>query len=677
MNDQKNEKGYVLIIVLFAVVFITVITAVFMRGALSNATQEKTVDENNLVVVSAESGVEYYTWKLKQLYDEKALIAEFDRLEGEARAVKAAAAAEAKKKGITYVVTPIDYDKIQEKIASDFLIELESRKVELLEESAVELIDNAYTHKLVAANVDHTKLNGETWLTVKGIVEGELPNNDQQQRKKKEKELEFELTFIFPKVELAEGSTPVDPDGSTPPGGSIVTMPTLKEPKQTSSPAAPVNVVAIPKPAKTCPSSTGNIANQDCYGTSKHEENYSVINSKLFVEKFLTSWGTVSMQNSFVNIKYQLEAKQLKLEDTEIVVGGTFGANESITINKSRVKANLIPYTAKLNISNSDVIVDRTITSAEHDIQNSIIKANEFNGGTTKFNGVQLTVANSLVVQTATVENSIISTNTYKANGKADFNKTDLKVTTNYESGGASFQNSNLEIGGKINTGGGLFYVEGSNVKIVGDAHTANGSTIKSSVLNIAGYFMHTSKPLDAENSDIFVGGKVTATNGTDLNQVNMNVLGDYESSTAFKLTKTNLSIAGNVSLRNGGMLENSLMIADRVNSSTTLTVKGSVVGANYLKSDVMKIEKSEMCVKEFDVRSLTMDDDSKIYYSNTFDASIHSSNYKSTNVIKLSSDEFQKKCGVNSTTTPDEPQIPQEPGKMNWKPPVLDKVIY
>ena len=69
MRQSEDEQGYALIIVLFVVVFITIMTAVFMRGALSNAKQEIRVDENNLVVVAAESGVDYYTFELKKAFN--------------------------------------------------------------------------------------------------------------------------------------------------------------------------------------------------------------------------------------------------------------------------------------------------------------------------------------------------------------------------------------------------------------------------------------------------------------------------------------------------------------------------------------------------------------------------------------------------------------------------------
>lgn len=61
MKMIRDEKGYALLIVLVLVVFIMAVTAVFMRGSISNAKQEKKVDENHLSVVAAEMGVDYYT----------------------------------------------------------------------------------------------------------------------------------------------------------------------------------------------------------------------------------------------------------------------------------------------------------------------------------------------------------------------------------------------------------------------------------------------------------------------------------------------------------------------------------------------------------------------------------------------------------------------------------------
>lgn len=60
----KSEKGYALLVVLFLIVFIFTVSAVFIRGSLSNAKQEQRVDQNHLAVVAAEMGVDYYIGKV-------------------------------------------------------------------------------------------------------------------------------------------------------------------------------------------------------------------------------------------------------------------------------------------------------------------------------------------------------------------------------------------------------------------------------------------------------------------------------------------------------------------------------------------------------------------------------------------------------------------------------------
>ena len=44
------------------------VMAVFMRGAISNAKQEKTVDQNHLSVAAAEMGVNYYKTKFNNQF---------------------------------------------------------------------------------------------------------------------------------------------------------------------------------------------------------------------------------------------------------------------------------------------------------------------------------------------------------------------------------------------------------------------------------------------------------------------------------------------------------------------------------------------------------------------------------------------------------------------------------
>ncbi|WP_039043045.1 hypothetical protein [Sporosarcina sp. ZBG7A] len=60
MKYIYRERGYALLVVLLLIVIITILTAVFLRGNISNATQENIVDNSHLTVVAAEAGVEFY-----------------------------------------------------------------------------------------------------------------------------------------------------------------------------------------------------------------------------------------------------------------------------------------------------------------------------------------------------------------------------------------------------------------------------------------------------------------------------------------------------------------------------------------------------------------------------------------------------------------------------------------
>ncbi|MGG0644523.1 hypothetical protein ABE021_11340 [Sporosarcina gallistercoris] len=68
MRGVRNETGYALLLVLLLIVFITILTAVFLRGSISNAKQEQAVDKNHLTVISAETGMDYYKNYFSNIY---------------------------------------------------------------------------------------------------------------------------------------------------------------------------------------------------------------------------------------------------------------------------------------------------------------------------------------------------------------------------------------------------------------------------------------------------------------------------------------------------------------------------------------------------------------------------------------------------------------------------------
>lgn len=607
MAKQSNENGYALLIVLFAVVFILLISAVFMRGAVSNAKQEKIVDENNLVVVSAEAGVEYYTWDLTNFFLKQSFEEDFDRMVNQA---------------IEDKVDPIPYNSIIGKIAKNFDNDLSSYATAFTKNDTVLFSGYSHSFKLDDIQLENDR-SDEFRLTLYGVSEGKREGGFQNDNKTKD--LRFELVFDFPKILIG------NEEGSNGPGTSddiAIQMPKLKEPKSPTKPIGPL-VVNEQSLQLNCTPIKLKIENAKCKIPTISEEAFTINKSDIFLSDKINSWGQVKIENSNITIRNDFTPASVDIEDTDIAIGGKLVAYQAGKINKTKLTAN------SFNI-----------------------------GGTAFISNSHMSITNKLEFQVAKTEGSVISADSYKAHGQADFNKSNLTIATSYNSGGAKFENSVLEVGGKLNSGGGLFEVEGSHVTILGDAHTANGSNIENSTIHIGGYFLHTSKPLKAENADIFVGGKVTATNGTSFEDANMVVGGDYESSTEFKLDDTNLSIGRTLTLGNGGNLEDTLLIAKKVISKTTIDAKDSIVVADYLKSDVMKLENSKVCVRDLDVRSLSMEN-SKIYYTG-------SSNPEGKRIIKLPIEEFEKICGVNFSTT-------EAPDKKFWKPkePVIDKVVY
>ncbi|WJY26441.1 hypothetical protein [Sporosarcina trichiuri] len=615
MRQVKKEQGYALLIVLFAIVFITVITAVFMRGAISNATQGQTLDENNLVVVSAEAGVDYYTWHLKQLYDEQQLEAEFNSLVN----------------GYIADKKPINYTAIQLKMVGNFRNKLETKIQELkkLKDSPETDLFNTYTHHLTAADVDKEQDGSTAYLLVKGRVEGKLP----QGGKPKTKNLDFEFRFIFPQVLTADGGKPENPDDKNDSTGSLIGMPVLKAP---APPATPEKPAAISKPASACHPKGRLLENQQCAQQEISEPNYTINKSGVYLTGKLDSWGNVHVENSSLNIRGNFTPASFLAEDTLLVVGGLISTYQPITINKTKLQAStFINGHGKAKISNS-----------------------------------HLTINDTLTFQQSEIENSFIITNTYKANDNATFKNTDFNVKKIYESKGAEFHNSRIEIGETMSFGGGLFYVEGSDIKINKDVTAANGSRIFNSRIQIGGGMTHNQTVLLSKNSDISIGGEVKATNGTDLEHVKMLVKGKYTANENFKLDNSKLIISSGLSLTNGGDLENSLLTAASITSSTPLKLENSIMATGSLDSDVLRLENAKVCAGNLKVRDLKMDGNSKIYYQ----TQTSNPNHSNKNIIQLAPEEFSKKCAVQTEETPEEPE---NTGTIDWKAPVVDKVTY
>lgn len=625
MFTGNKEKGYALIIVLFSIVFITTITAVFMRGALSNVAQEKTVDENNLVVVSAEAGLDYYKWELEKVYNKE----EFESIFNQK--VKELA---------TQKVTPDAYNEIRKDIANDFGKKLKEKAV-FLENEEKKPLFSEYYHELIRADVSNPSILSmkpeETIsFVIDGLVKGET--ND------KDREITFQLKYEFPPVVIPESGTPdTGVDQVKPPSGANGAMPTLKEPKK---PETPVTSTGIVKPANACKSKVGNLENfQDCFISEKNEASYSINKSKMYVENSL-AWGNINIENSFLDIKSNLTTNNLKIEDTDLVIDGDISSYGEILFNK-----------------------------------------------------INMIVINTLDVKKAKIENSFIKVNDLKIGGaNSRFNKTDLTVKAGFTSSGSYIENSNFEIRGILDAGNGLLTVDDSSLLVKKETIAKSGLTIKKSAvkmlenLTIAQGFL-------SEKSDIFIGGNLEDGNGSNLKKTNMIVVGNYTSTSGvgFNSEKSRINVQSTLNLGNGGKLKKSLLIANRIISSQILDLEKTKLYVDYLEADTLELKKSKVCAKDLTLTKFKVDGDSDIDIDidNDMDDEgedydyeekesvvyyLNSSNLKHNRIVKLSPEEFQKKCGIVNNEIPDVPETPstpQSPGFIKWKTPVLEDVTY
>lgn len=467
MNKQ-NEKGYALLVVLFAVVFIVILTAVFMRGAISNAKQEKTIDQNNLVVVAAEAGVDYYTWGIMKAYNDAELQVELDRLINLAM------------KNLKEPNTELDYDEIQEDLSNFFRNELDKKAKQLKEAGHIN-IANEYYHNLNSYEIKPAILlkNEGIKTTIAGNISG-------GNMSKKEKILYFEIDFIIPNL--------VDDDQKEEIDGSVV----LKEP---ISPKLPIKLSDMKKPSLNCNGKT-TVTNTKCYFLNdfsnliKVEKNSEVYSERSFSgdptknieDSYLRSnsiaGGNWVLRNSQLYVKMDLGGyAKFDTQHSTIFIGDNFHKSGTVDIQDSQM---LIEGNFNFNsggkIERSVIGVGRDFTSPSRvDIQEShITVGGKFEVPTgEKIDKSFVKVALDFIAPSKMVyHNSQISIGgKLQLNTGGDIQNTTMKVASDVlSSTKLLLQNSNVGIGGMLELkSGGDF--QGSVLKVNNKIIT--GSTIK------------------------------------------------------------------------------------------------------------------------------------------------------------------------------------------------------
>lgn len=332
---KKNEQGYALLIVLLLITFITIVSAVFLSSSISNAKQEKTIDNNQLKVVVAEAGIDYTkTQFLNKFYMKKT------DLETEAKKLIDDQIIANKTKKIPL---PIDYEGVRKKTAVTLIAYLKEVNVSNVGSSAFDNYGNFYYdlnrnlkktddyEYLVWTNNDNVAIglrkDGYT-VEVSGAILGKMKDNQKSVR------LVYEQTFTIPSFDPS--NLPVPPNDGN---GSL-----------------PININNLypqPEPTKICASQ--RINNERCvhYGSDDIKEvsfstvyfpngldndkkgNTDANNSTLFVKKILTVKNFNNNERVQMYIDGTLKAlNNFKIINSLIVVNGDAQIGNNLEIKQ-------------------------------------------------------------------------------------------------------------------------------------------------------------------------------------------------------------------------------------------------------------------------------------------------------------------------------------------------------
>lgn len=623
MSRLSNERGYALLIVFFSIIFITVITAVFMRGALSNIKQENIVDENNLVVVSAEAGLDYYTWELNQVYDKKELDKEFKTLIADL----------VNNRDPEDIVEVQDYDNIRITVAKKFFNKLKIRGDQLRvnlnvnpkpEPEKEERLFSSYYHQLGAANIRPSK---NSWQydpteTITIVVEGTVDGNKEGERDPKQ--LAFELNYNFPPLDYAKVESPSPGPNETVPKDEVVEIPTdniLKTPKKPVLPQVAIDLAVNNKPTSECIGSN-ETKNQKCVMSKNSLENWEVVESKILIDKAFSSAGKTDIVKSYMHFGGVLNSTYTNVVDSELYIGGAYTAKSSeIVKSKVEIKGS-ITSNEKFNVKDrSNLSVDGSADVGHTAIKKSIVE-----------------IKGNLITRI----------------DETEIHESDVTIGANF------IAYKGLDI-------------DESTLKIV-------------SSLEINDLFGNGDKRLKSKKSDIYVGYNVDATTGSELDSMDMVVGNNYTSTGKFDLQKVNLTVDGTLKLKNisghddvGEIHDKSVIVAKRIENTKKLDIQGSSIYTGYLGTGKLAIQQSKVCTKILDANPIEISS-GEIYYTKA-GAKLSEKDQKNEKIIQLTSEEYEKKCFVQYGTTPkpSEPGTsnPQAPPVINWQNPVLEKVEY
>jgi len=334
MIVKKNEQGYALIIVLMLIVFVSIISAVFMRASISNAKQERIVDKNHLSNVAAEMGVEYY----KTIFINEYNLTKDDLLlnaENELKTYMNGLKSEKIKDKPKYSQVDLDRmekDKaklLQEAIAKDLRTNLQ-RVLDIQRSTNPEGNLKSIAHNTGFLINNLNLIDNKNHVLVDGNVVGT--------RESKESKLAFVMSFQIPDLLAKDGV------GNT--GGTVsdwysdISMPKMIKPE---------NLCTNDLSGKTCLADKntilGNASNSKIYFPDDY--NWDKIKGNDMGKNFNGSTFYSKKEMKFKNMnnaekvtiisEESLEVDQMRMKKTNIYIGEELEVNKHLTVEDSLV----------------------------------------------------------------------------------------------------------------------------------------------------------------------------------------------------------------------------------------------------------------------------------------------------------------------------------------------------
>ncbi|REB07167.1 hypothetical protein DVB69_09945 [Sporosarcina sp. BI001-red] len=391
MQHTKNERGYALLIVLLLIVFITTFAAVFLRGSISNAKQEKVVDNSHLTVVAAEAGVDYYKTLYSNEYFNKVKI-----IEEQAKTYLQSLLID--NKGKIRNATPEDYLKTRKysaELLKGYLVDkrFSETSKSLPAEKSV-FIFELNEKKPIDIRIQG---NGISVLVIGNVIGRDLSTTQINT-------LAFKQTFMIPSFD------PADNGGNTNTGIGDWSYPS--NPSSTTCPDKSKiedgNCFIQNEKVKEIEDSTIYFPNGYTY---TKDQDFEIEDSKVYVkgnlriekgdleveDSFLAVEGSVyvgekiEIEDSQVFIKNDVEAiDEIDIEDSTLKIGGSLNAKDDLEVEDSYVEIGGSLNVAKeFELEDSKMIVKGSAAlRGEVEIEDSML----FVGGALHMSGNQMKI---------------------------------------------------------------------------------------------------------------------------------------------------------------------------------------------------------------------------------------------------------------------------------------------